>query len=99
MSGLRSINIIKGKNPATVNVQSDGCYNNALYSGVVKTPFQPSTQGIYFVAENERHQLLIVQNKTKLCSKRRQGSSIQCQHEDRCFANIDMATNIGIEEE
>ena len=32
MSGLRSINIIKGKNPATVNVQSDGCYNNAVYS-------------------------------------------------------------------
>lgn len=98
---LRSINTLKGKNPATVNVQSDGCYNNALYSGVGKTPFQPSTQAIYLVAENEtpRHQLLNVQNKTKLCSKRRQGSSIDCQHEGRCFANIDMATNIGNEEE
>lgn len=98
---LQSINTLRGKNPAIVNVQSDGCYNNALYSGVGKTPFQPSTQAIYLVAENEtpKHQIINVQNKTKLCSRRKYGSNIKCQHEGRCFANIDMTTNIGNEEE
>ena len=37
---LRSLNILSGKNPASVNVEADGCYNNALYSGVDKTPSQ-----------------------------------------------------------
>ena len=36
-----------GKDTKAVNVQADGCYNNALYSGVGKTPFQLSTQAIY----------------------------------------------------
>ena len=98
---LRSLNILSGKNPASVNVQADGCYNNALYSGVGKTPFQPSTQAIYLVAENEtpKHQIINVQTKSKLCSKRKHGSNIECQHEGECFANIDMASNIGNEEE
>lgn len=99
---LRSINRLSGKkNPAAVNVQADGCYNNALYSGIGKTPFQPSTQALYLVAENEtsKHQIINVQTKTKLCSKRKHGSNIHCEHEGKCFANIDMATNIGNEEE
>ena len=41
--GLRDLNTLRGKNPAAINIQSDGSYNNALYSGVGRTPFQPST--------------------------------------------------------
>ena len=68
-----------------------------LYSGVGKTPFQSSTQAIYLVAENEtpKHQIINVQTKSKLCSKRKHGSNIDCQHEGECFANINMASNIG----
>ena len=64
---LRLLKSLRGKNPRAVNVQSDGCYNNALYSGDGKTPFQPSTQAIYLVAENEtpKHQIINLQTKTK----------------------------------
>ena len=57
------------KNPSAVNIQADGCYNNALYSGVGKTPFQPSTQAIYLFAENEtdRNQIINLQTISKLC--------------------------------
>ena len=41
--GLRDLNTLRGKNSAAINIQSDGCYSNALYSGVGRTPFQPST--------------------------------------------------------
>ena len=50
---LQSFKSLCGKDTKAVNVQADGCYNNALYSGVGKTPFQPSTQAIYVVAGNE----------------------------------------------
>ena len=98
---LQSFKSLCGKDTKAVNVQADGCYNNALYSGVGKTPFQPSTQAIYVVAENEtnKKQIINVQTKSKLCSKRKHGSGIQCQHSGECFANIDMASNIGNEEE
>ena len=65
---LRLINSLRGKNPAAVNTQADGCYNNSLYSGVGKTPFQPSTQAIYLFAENEtgRNQIINLQTISKL---------------------------------
>ena len=95
------INILRGKNPAAINIQSDGCYNNALYSGVGRTPFQPSTQAIYLFAENEtdRNQIINLQTISKLCSKRRNGFNIECHHVGKCFANIAMATSIGNEEQ
>ena len=99
--GLRLLNTFRGKNPASVNVQADGCYNNSLYSGVGKTPFQPSTQAIYLFAENEtdRNQIINLQTISKLCSKRRNGLNIECHHVGKCFANIPMATSIGNEEQ
>ena len=99
--GLRDLNILRGKNPAAINIQSDGCYNNALYSGVGRTPFQPSTQAIYLFAENEmdRNQIINLQTISKLCSKRRNGFNIECHHVGKCFANIAMATSIGNEEQ
>ena len=67
---LRSLNILSGKNPASVNDQADGCYNNALYSGAGKTPFQPSTQAICLL------QKMRPQN-TKLLMYRPNQSSVQ----------------------
>ena len=98
---LQSFKSFCGKDTKAVNVQTDGCYNNALYSGVGKTPFQPSTQAIYVVAENEtnKKQIINVQTKSKLCWKLKHCSGIECQHSGECFANIDMASNIGNEEE
>ena len=97
--GLQDLNTLRGKNPAAINIQSDGCYNNALYSGVGRTPFQPSTQAIYLFAENEtdRNQIINLQTISKLCSKRRSGFNIECHHVGKCFANIAMATSIGNE--
>ena len=40
---LQSFKSLCGKDTKAVNVQADGCCNNALYSAVRKTPFQPST--------------------------------------------------------
>ena len=79
---LQSFKSLCGKDTKAVNVQADGCYNNALYSGVGKTPFQPSTQAIYVVPEIEtnKKQIINVQTKSKLCSKRKRSSDIKCQH-------------------
>ena len=67
--------------------------------GLIK--LHPRTQAIYLVAENEtpKHQIINVQTKSKLCSKRKHGSNIECQHEGEGFANIEMASNIGNEDE
>ena len=82
MMDLQSFKSLCGKDTKAVNVQSDDCYNNILYSGVRKTPFQPSTQAIYVVAENvtNKKQMINVQTKSKLCLRRKHGSGIECQH-------------------
>ena len=99
--GLRHLNTLRRKNPAAVIIQAGGCYNNALYSGVGKTPFQPSTQTIYLFAENEtdRNQIINLKTISKLCPKRRNGLNIECHQVGKCFANIAMATSIGNEEQ
>ncbi|CAC5390801.1 unnamed protein product [Mytilus coruscus] len=51
---LIAINTLRGrKDPGSVSLQADGAYNNAIYSGIGKTPFQPATQVVYSVAEAE----------------------------------------------
>ena len=99
--GLRHLNTLCGENPAAVNIQADGCYYNALYSGVGKTPFQPSTQAIYRFAENEtdRNQIINMQTISKLCPKCKNGLNIECCHVWKCFADIEMPTSIGNEEQ
>lgn len=96
---LKQINIMRGlKSPENIHVQSDGMYNNPLYSGVGKTPFQPATQMVYSVAENEtkNHDIISLVTKNKLCSKHK--------HLDReqtcgpsCSANIPFDKSIGDE--
>lgn len=99
---LKQIQTRDGKrNPNVINVQSDGMYNNNLYSGVGKTPFQPATQVIYSLAENitPQHEIvgLIVHNK--LCSKGKHlkpSGEHQCLGKD-CTATIPFEKSIGDE--
>ncbi|VDI21388.1 Hypothetical predicted protein [Mytilus galloprovincialis] len=100
------INKLRGKeNPHAISVQMDGMYNNPLYSGVGRTPFQPATQTIYTAAENEtsKHNILALNIKNKLCSKH---SSLDVDNDsgrlhedctDDCSANIPMVKSIGDE--
>ena len=48
---LSSINKIRGHPKKEIDIESDGCYNNPIYSGINKTPFQPATQVCYVIIE------------------------------------------------
>ena len=64
--------IDKGADSNIINIQSDDMYNNALYSGIGKTPFQPATQVVYTAVEHttkDKH-VIAVSTKNKLCSKK-----------------------------
>lgn len=95
---LIEINKHRGrKNPGSVNLQGDAAYNNPLYSGVGKTPFQPATQVVYSVAETETEDksIIAVVAKNKLCSVHPVGSGKQCTKE--CSSNITVMKSIGDE--
>lgn len=76
--------------------QIDGTYNNAIYSGIGKTPFCPATQTCYVVAENStaEHKVVGLINKNKLCSKGKLHTSEQEIADCNCSANITIQTNI-----
>lgn len=51
---LVDINKLRGaKSSKTIGIQCDGMYNNALYSGVGETPFQPAIQNHHLNMLNE----------------------------------------------
>lgn len=100
------INRLRGKeNPQTISIQMDGCYNNRLYSGVGRTPFQPATQTVYTAAENEtnEHMIIGINDKNKLCSKHSSlildpdSGLLHAQCTEECSANIPMVKSIGDE--
>lgn len=98
---IKRIKKIRGENSDVVNIQSDCVYNNAIYSGIGKTPFQPATQCVYTVAENEtyKHSIINTLPKSKLCSKRKHTVSTNVgEHAGPCTANINMQDSIGNEE-
>ena len=99
---LVEINKLRGReNPHAVSLQGDAAYNNPLYSGIGRTPFQPATQVVYAVAENETEDksILAVIAKNKLCSTHpvnvRTGKNDQCTAE--CSSNITFMKSIGDE--
>ena len=100
------INKLRGKeNPNQISLQTDGMYNNPLYSGVGRTPFQPATQTIYSGAENEttEHGILSLIKKNKLCSTHpsldidEDSGRLHNECTEDCSANISMAKSIGDE--
>lgn len=99
---LKCLQNTSGKtNPNVIDVQSDGLYNNNLYSGVGKTPFQPATQVIYSMAENvtPKHDIIGLVVKNKLCSKGKhlkESDDHQCLGKN-CTATIPFQQNIGDE--
>lgn len=99
---IKDIQRQNGKsNPNVINAQSDGMYNNNLYSGVGKTPFQPATQVIYSLAENvtQQHDIIGLVVHNKLCSKGKHlkpSDEHQCLGKD-CSATIPFEKSIGDE--
>ncbi|CAC5371640.1 unnamed protein product [Mytilus coruscus] len=100
---LKDIQQQNGKSsPNVINALSDGMYNNNLYSGVGKTPFQPATQVIYSLAENvtQQHDIIGLVVHNKLCSKgkhlRPSDEHHQCLGKD-CSATIPFEKSIGDE--
>lgn len=59
-----------------------GQYNNNLYSGVGKTPFQPVTQASYTVAENVtfKKRIIAAEAINTLCSKH----GFHAKHDEPC---------------
>ena len=50
---MKGIKQLRNEDDTQIAAESDGTFNNHLYSGVGKTPFQPSTQCTYTVVGNE----------------------------------------------
>ena len=81
---------------------SDGTYNTGLYAGVGGTPFQPSSQCTFIVAENQtcQKQIIGVETINKLCSKHgfHTAEDDPCDIKSGvCSATAAMETNIGDE--
>lgn len=102
--GLKTINRLRGRPANEIAIQSDGVFNNPLYSGVGKTPFQPATQCSYSVVENitPKKQVIAIQNVNKLCSKH----GFHSVDDDtcsilsgECSSTIPVEKNIGDEKE
>jgi hypothetical protein len=67
---LRNINRLRGLPESTpVDIEMDCRYNNPIYSGIGKTPFQAATQVTQLVVENStsKKQVIAITNKNKLC--------------------------------
>ena len=67
---LKVINMLRGKDPSEVSVEGDGAYNNPIYAGIGKTPFQPATQSTYIMAESvtTKRDIIAITTRSKLCS-------------------------------
>ena len=67
---ITELNMKKGlPADAPISIEGDCRYNNPLYSGVSKTPFQPSSQAVYTVCQNvtANKQILALSTPNKLC--------------------------------
>ena len=100
---LKTINLLRGQPETEIAIQSDGMFNNPLYSGIGKTPFQPATQCSYSIVENvtKKKQVIAIENVSILCSKHGYHSSTdesQCNiKSEKCIATIPMERSIGDE--
>ena len=100
---LKKLNRWQNLPESAIAVQSDGTYNNSLYSGVGRTPFQPATQCSYVVAENmtNQKQIIAIETVNKLCSKHgfHTAADDACDTKcNECSATAAMETNIGDEQ-
>ena len=89
--------------PSLYSVKACTGYNNPLYSGIGKTPFQPLTQTVYSFAENvtSKQQIIKLVTKNKIGSKLghlldESDASYSCSP-GVCGANLSMHHTIGDE--
>ena len=98
---IKEINKLRGNVPNVVNVEGDGMYNNPLYSGVGKTPFQPATQSTYVICEQvtSKKEVIALSCHNKLCTKKHDISDSKACLEKSCSRNTAIETSIGNEKE
>ena len=95
---LIHINEMRGAKESTqVGIEGDGAYNNPVYSGIRKTPYQAATQSTFIAAESNttNRDIIALCTRNKLCMtcSRRKSDS-----EHHCTATIPMTTAIGNEQ-
>lgn len=104
---IKELNTLKGL-PADspINVEMDCRYNNPIYSGAGKTPFQSGTQVTQVTVENmtPKKHVIALTNKSKLCSSRHvttcksKNVTLPDNHlSHTCTANIPYEASIGDE--
>ena len=101
---IRDRNRVKGlPASAPIRVEGDCRYNNPLYSGSGKTPFQPATQATYKVCENvtQKKQIIAISTLSTLCkgcavAPPAEGPSRPGEHQG-CSATIPQQHSIGDE--
>ena len=102
---IKHIQECRGTKNQSIAAEGDGRYNNALWSGGGKTPFQPATQMVYTVSENvsSSKKIIGVYTGNKLCKQatrlRSQGhKDVKCpDHRGKCTANLKETDSIGDE--
>ena len=89
---------------APIRIEGDARYNNPLFSGGGKTPFQPATQVTYTVCENTtpEKKVIAIFTGNKLCKvaqlERNRGRAVKCPHHaGTCTADLEEDSAIGDE--
>ena len=95
-----TVNNARGEPRDTIAIETDGLFNNPLYSGVGKTLIQPSTQAVLLGAENVTgdRKVVSVVTRNKLCAVGSRTSNPCPDHDGICTANLALEENIGNEE-
>lgn len=89
------VNKLRGETDTrSVSVEGDAAYNNPIYSGIGKTPFQAATQTTYIMAESitTNRDIIALSTNSKLCSTR---SCSRTAH--TCSRTLPMSASIGDE--
>ncbi|OWF40705.1 hypothetical protein KP79_PYT25089 [Mizuhopecten yessoensis] len=75
----------------------DATYNNPIYSGAGKTPFQPATQVMFSTIEHNTKDQYVVDlvTKNKLCNI---WPPCESEHTSHCKGNLPLASSIGNEQ-
>lgn len=98
---LKDINTMRGQtNPEAISIESDGAYNNPIYSGIGKTPFQAATQATYIIAESVTHNrdIISLTTRNKLCLTGAKKNQTCPSNSHKCSASIPYTATIGNEQ-
>lgn len=103
---LKKVNVMKGlPEESPINIETDARYNNPIYSGIGKTPFQAATQVTSLIVEGStmKKQIISCNVKSKLCANARRHEretkqSVTCpDHPRKCTANLPMEAVPGMQ--